>query len=322
MPDFKTTHFDSDLSNDEQTSKLLKEFEQAITMADFELFKKLGKVILEKVGHFNRQDDNGNTALFFTSWLHNKIAYDMMKYLLENGADPNISNYGGNTPLHCLVWSNKTDSMSFKLKMISLLLAHGANINQKNHEGDLPQNSIFKNNDPPYSLKLIQFLFTQKIDLKAKGSVNITLLHDMARVGFFSGIAFLFKKGFDMNPVDDFGNTPLHNAVFWNQMKATQVLVKNKADINRVSKNGQTPLLIAFRTKNFEIFKFLLEKGATTVALDEKGEDLFLKKSSSPQIEELFKNHKMRVVAEKEKKSLHMNLPKNSKNPQGLKLRL
>ena len=51
----------------------------------------------------NVQDNDGYTALYYASKYGNE---KFIKYLLENGADPNIRCHGNNTPMHAIFQSN------------------------------------------------------------------------------------------------------------------------------------------------------------------------------------------------------------------------
>ena len=54
------------------------------------------------------------------------------EYLISRGADVNKVTFAGNTPLH-------TASGREMDEMVQLLLAHGANVNIANLEGDIPK---------------------------------------------------------------------------------------------------------------------------------------------------------------------------------------
>ena len=56
---------------------------------------------------------------------------DVVKVLLESGADPNAPNNGGHTPLHAAAYRGH-------LNVASLLLKHGADPCITNKDGDIP----------------------------------------------------------------------------------------------------------------------------------------------------------------------------------------
>jgi len=56
---------------------------------------------------------------------------DVVKVLLESGADPDAKNNGGHTPLHAAAYRGH-------LNVASLLLEHGADPCVTNKDGDIP----------------------------------------------------------------------------------------------------------------------------------------------------------------------------------------
>ncbi len=86
----------------------------------------------------NVKDPQGHTALLFAAWKNNE---EMIKLLLENQADPNLSNDFGAIPLMFAV--NKE-----KFNIAKLLLNKGANPNFRGTFGDTPFNRAAVNNYP------------------------------------------------------------------------------------------------------------------------------------------------------------------------------
>ncbi|KAI8325551.1 ankyrin [Martensiomyces pterosporus] len=80
----------------------------------------------------NAQDENGYSPLHAaSSWKR----LDIMKYLLENGADVNIKDADGDTPLH--ICEDK--------ECATVLLEHGADPEAKNDEGRTPVHTTLEN---------------------------------------------------------------------------------------------------------------------------------------------------------------------------------
>lgn len=66
----------------------------------------------------NKQDQQGRTLLHYTSC---RGQHDMIELLLEKGADPNIKDKNGNTPLH---WCGHVD-------IFELLIFYGARVDER-----------------------------------------------------------------------------------------------------------------------------------------------------------------------------------------------
>ncbi len=85
------------------------------------------KQLLDSGTDINKQDGAGFTALHFAAQENN---FGIAKLLIERGADLEIRDVYGNTPLIRAVSSSKG-----KGEIIDLLLQHGADMNVKNDYG-------------------------------------------------------------------------------------------------------------------------------------------------------------------------------------------
>lgn len=279
---------------EENHQDLLDNFAVSILDGDFDEFKKLADEVLEKVGHFESKTQKQTSLLWICSYLAPKCI-EMARYLLEKGANPNVVGDFGHTPLHACITYNRGREIQKTQEMIELLVEFGAHLETKNELGNLPQHFA-------KDLEIIKTLSTYHINFNAKGENGNTLLHFSSMNDGFEESVFLLEKGLDVNCRDDGGNTPVHLAAWYGNLDQIKLFVEHRADIHLPGKEMKTPLFHAFKRGNFEVFQFLLECGASIVALDENGEDLFSKQHSlSPQIQALY-----------EQKKLEMNIPQNS----------
>jgi len=89
------------------------------------------KAILKNYREFiNSQDELGNTPLHKAVAIH-RDNNDVIKLLLKKGADPNIKNNEGQTPLHETVWG-------WRLSYVKLLVQYGADVIAKNNRNKSP----------------------------------------------------------------------------------------------------------------------------------------------------------------------------------------
>lgn len=91
--------------------------------ADEQHALKLIQYLLDQGANPNLGDFEGDTAL------HRSIIaghYQQMKILLEHGADPNIQNDSGTTPL---IYAVLLEPLPLRLRYVSCLLKYGANPN-------------------------------------------------------------------------------------------------------------------------------------------------------------------------------------------------
>ncbi|MDV6248569.1 ankyrin repeat domain-containing protein [Wolbachia endosymbiont of Zaprionus taronus] len=97
--------------------------------------------LLKAGADLNMQDNKGKTLLHDTAIYSSD--YEGLKYLLDAKTDPNIQDKKGNTPLHYYA-ANCND---YSRKVMDLLISKGADLNIKNNNGKTPlQIAIDSNN--------------------------------------------------------------------------------------------------------------------------------------------------------------------------------
>lgn len=124
---------------------------------------------------------------------------DMALMLLEGGADPNIRDINGQTPLYIAIRSRN-------VSMVSLLLYYGADITMTVNE-EIPLITAIKHR----RLSIIRKL------LEAKGYINeynhCHALHHAITTEYVEIIKLLLETKFNVNEQNGDGDTPLHWAI-------------------------------------------------------------------------------------------------------------
>lgn len=121
---------------------------------------------------------------------------DQLKFLLLNGADPNVSKSGW-TPLILAISYNRP-------RMVSLLLKNGAKVN----DSDLLHEAISVNR-----IEIIKMLLEYGADVnrqKHKFDGGRTPLHQAVIEGKTDIVELLLEYGADTSIEDSFGYTPLY----------------------------------------------------------------------------------------------------------------
>ncbi|ODB94695.1 hypothetical protein A3197_18265 [Candidatus Thiodiazotropha endoloripes] len=113
-------------------------------------------------------DDNGWSMLMTSSYMGN---ISCVKYLLENNADPNITDSQGKSALLLTLVSDKDDDT--KANILKLLISSGANSNQK-----IDYNYTIKDIAKPMSKKIRTILGVQNDDLLIKSTIFILNKYD------------------------------------------------------------------------------------------------------------------------------------------------
>ncbi len=222
---------------------------------------------------------------------------DKVKVLLKEGADPNLRDEEGWTPLNVAVLCRNKKAQK---QIIAAMLGKKADPNsgtQSKRKGDMS----FPNGMTPLMLASL-FVDFDTAELLLKNGAKVDKVNDegmtaLMLVGIYSGkdpkaktsvdLATLYiKNGADINHKDKSGMTPLMSAILSFNVQLTQFLLDKGADVAVKNKRGETPLLCAiqqisllfsanesYKESGFKIVKALVEKGAGKSG-DEKREAL------------------------------------------------
>lgn len=183
--------------------------------------------------------------------LHNAVQKEditQVKQLIKKGANVNAraNGYEKFTPLHlasspyeCL-GSPCTISPGLKknqVKIITLLIKHGADVNAKSTSGNTSLNDAAICN----AVNTAQLLIDSGADLNHRGN-QYTALEIASSRGPDVAI-LLIKKGAKVNTFDPYTKTsPLHTAAMCGHRKLVKVLLEHGADVYVKDKFGKTPL--------------------------------------------------------------------------------
>jgi len=156
--------------------------------------------------------------------------------LIDEGYDVNASTGGGQNMLTWSFWypyygrnerpsTNRVQITSDEreakiLKMISILVEHGADLNRRDPQGEIP--------------------------------LNLAASRAYIRV-----CKMLIEKGADVNLAGRFGHRPLHNAVHSGDPQVVTMLIERGADIALTDERGLTPLQLAVETDRQNIVDLL-----------------------------------------------------------------
>ncbi|NXS90805.1 MYPT2 phosphatase, partial [Jacana jacana] len=186
---------------------------------------------------------------------------DMVKFLVENGANVNQQDNEGWTPLHAVA------SCGY-LNIAEYLISHGANVAAVNSEGDVPSDiaeeaamkdllleqvkkqgvdlDLARKEEEQQMLQdARQWLNSGRIEDIKQPRTGATALHVAAAKGYSEVMRLLIQAGFNLNVQDKDGWTPLHAAAHWGVKEACSILAEALCDMDVRNKLGQTPFDVA-----------------------------------------------------------------------------
>ncbi|KAH8883016.1 ankyrin, partial [Thozetella sp. PMI_491] len=189
---------------------------------------------------------------------------EIVKRLVDSGADARDQSMSGATPLHDLAVKNRLGTLG-EGELIDLLLDAGADINAKDHAGQTPLLSMCRDSfesvrgglDDGIS-SLVQNGADFAVDNKGYGA-----LHWLALRSMDSAVAMVLGYGINVDLKTDVGHTPLHLAcmTFMHREEVLTILVNNfGADVNAQDHEGCTALHWASLTGDLVSVETLLDE--------------------------------------------------------------
>jgi ankyrin repeat protein len=191
------------------------------------------KLLIDFGADINVANDKG-TSLLHTACINANV--DLARLLADNGADVSCTDNKGNTPLHMLVRQYKQEVLA----IIDILLDKGVDMNAVNNELRTPffESSLVTRNMACNTLPVLKHLVS---------------------------------KGAIVDTQDKYQNTPLHYAVRDSDPARVRYLLDSGSDSNIQNEKGESPYAIALKKNNRAIIS-MIEKASVTIAMD--GDDL------------------------------------------------
>ena len=156
---------------------------------------------------------------------------EVAQFLIDNGADVNFSSGEIAPPLHYAAkWANS--------RAAKVLLANGAKVNAKNHEGKTALHVA-----PGLSQYLpVAYRLTVNV-----GALSYADLLDSEKTERVLLAEALLKAGANVEAQNPAGWTPLHSAAAQGDPQTALLLLKHRANVYAQSDHGETPLDVARR---------------------------------------------------------------------------
>ena len=151
----------------------------------------------------NEKNDAGESPLHIaTVWKDG--SFELVKELIEGGADPNVQDNDGNTLLH---YACKNVGLKISMSCFNYLLdCKMCDPNIKNRDGSTPIHLI---NQGPKRLSVIDEMISKRANIHQPDGNSDTLLHKACKAGESETVIHLLGLKCDPNSMNKAGQTPL-----------------------------------------------------------------------------------------------------------------
>jgi uncharacterized protein len=203
----------------------------------------------------------------------------MLKLLLDEGADPNISSSERHTALMGAASRDNAEA-------VRLLLARAADVNAVDAQGNSAVMWAVAQGTP----EVVQLLLNHGASLEIKNQNNETALIRAVCYTNLDVVQYLLSRGADVNARDGKGNTALIARTFYGEngfrdipLTIFKLLLAHGADPNASNNLGQTALMEALKMRGANMAKLLIAHGAQVNARDKEGNSVLTYANESGQ---------------------------------------
>ena len=213
---------------------------------------------------------------------------EIVRLLLDHGADPNLANKREQTLINSATWAGKVeivkmliergvdihhrDTWGFSpildavgyarsLELTMLLLDNGANIRDTIIGGGSGVLHLAVSGSPEILRKLLEF--GKLLDLNQRNDIEETPLLYARENANADSIALLVNAGADITIQENLGNTALHNSIHHELPQMRDLLLKQpEVDVNCSNPRSGAPLHVACRSVQADSVNILIENQA------------------------------------------------------------
>ena len=255
------------------------------------------KLLFRNDSDLAARDADGNTALH---WAASNGDGETVKFLIDKGADRQSRNNMNATPFHEAI-NRRRPTVILKLlyeeaiglkqvyedgnnvlhlaaplgdsHLMRFFIENGADRTALNDRNHTPFQEAVISLRP---LNILELLYVDGVDLRAKYEDGNTVLHLAAADGDSYLLQFFIKNGADRTAVNDRNHTPFQTAVINRRpLNLLQLLHVDGVDLRAKYEDGNTVLHLAASDGDDRWVKFLLELGADRHAFNNRGNTAF-----------------------------------------------
>jgi len=228
--------------------------------------KDVVKYLLDHGANISIKNNRGQTAAFFAINSSNK---DIIKLLIRR--DPDLINNKNELGAQLLLFGVKKGNQD----IVELLLELGANVNHTNSKGETALFHSIKICDDEIAIQLMSKGANVNIqDINGDTPVMMAVRLDKFESCYMTKI--LMEHGADIHMHNNKGETPLIMSLQKPKTIVLRFLIEHGADTNQENFQGETPLMYAIKIQNFEGFEILVDRGADINYRNIQGKTVFM----------------------------------------------
>lgn len=248
-------------------------------------------------GGINQKNAAGMTPLMIAVRADRK---DMVRLLLEKGADINVKDYAGKTAFFYSIHKK------VRTPIFDMLLEKGAEYDITDNSGMTSLMQAVQSGN----VEIAGLMIEKGVDINARKKDELTAIHIAASQGNKEMMNFLISKGASLTVRDKDSNLPLMISLMRNHVDSARLLYEAKpdvvpeliyhtgmndldkvkellgsgnVDVNKRASGGQSALFLAALKKNEKMVRLLLQHKADPNLKDKKGDTpLMAAKGNTP----------------------------------------
>jgi len=251
--------------------------------------------LLAPVANIDMKGKGGWTSLYSAAF-HNKM--DMVKLLIQRGADAKEANDDGWAPLHAAAYSGSADMVSALLEggavadvadkqgttpllqactgkeeghqgVVTALVGHKVDLDQALPNGWTPLHAAAWGG----RTAIVDSLLAAKADAKKFTAQGVTPLLSACGAGNIPAMKSLAATGVALDAKDpERGRFPLYYAARLPNLEVATTLIQAKASVGDLTNNKRTALHKAARRGHIQLVKYLLDSKSDVSLQDERGD--------------------------------------------------